>query len=252
MLAITEVLIRRIMGHEMRPAIMFLNVAVMHKVYPQGWIACVYTLFSLHNECVLGGLQDGGEGLKAHCNMYGSCYMMGETRVPVLSRYGVPMVSQKTALWQNFSCPPPKPVWPCVKSCRYSATSDSGGSACTLSSPLTSLSRPLRAQQPPRLAGPRGTGQDPRRLLVRRIRRALSLHAHPPTGPRCCCRRRRRFAGGHFHQRDPPGAVSGVAVGRFGYQHVPRAHAVHQRTGAPKGAAIRTARTIHPLTTDAL
>jgi hypothetical protein len=32
MLAITEVLIRRIMGHEMRPAIMFLNVAVMHKV----------------------------------------------------------------------------------------------------------------------------------------------------------------------------------------------------------------------------
>ena len=38
MLAITEVLVRRIMGHETRPAVMFFNIATMHKVRARlGW-----------------------------------------------------------------------------------------------------------------------------------------------------------------------------------------------------------------------
>ena len=92
-LAITEVFVRRLLGHATRPAVLFLNIAIMHK-------------------------DGGGDGIKAHCSQYGTCYTMGEARWPVLSRYGVPLVSQKTALWSNFSCPPPKPVWPCIKFCR--------------------------------------------------------------------------------------------------------------------------------------
>ena len=65
------------------------------------------------------GQDGGGEGMKAHCSQYGSCYTTGETRLPVLSRYGIPLVSQKTALWYNFSCPPTKQVWPCHKFCRW-------------------------------------------------------------------------------------------------------------------------------------
>lgn len=64
--------------------------------------------------------KDGGRnGIKALCEQYGTCYTIGEARVPVLSQYGVPVVSQKTALWYNFTCPPPKPVWPCTGYCRY-------------------------------------------------------------------------------------------------------------------------------------
>ena len=43
---------------------------------------------------------------------------MGEIRLPVLNAYGCPMISQKMAIWENFSCPLTD-LWPCTAFCSH-------------------------------------------------------------------------------------------------------------------------------------
>ena len=89
----TEVMLRRVLEHKTQPAVIYLNVATTN--------------------------MDKDNGMQPHCDVYSTCYTIGETRLPVLRHYGVPLVSQKTALWYNFSCPPPTTLWPCATTCRH-------------------------------------------------------------------------------------------------------------------------------------
>ena len=76
-MATTELLVRRILQHQKQPAILFTNVAVTHS----------------------------GSQLEPQCKIYNTCYSMGEIRQPILRAYNVPIVSQKYAIWENFTCP---------------------------------------------------------------------------------------------------------------------------------------------------
>jgi hypothetical protein len=91
---VTELLIRSIMNHEKHSAdtaVVFMNVAVNHRKRP----------------------------LRGECYMYNTCYSMDNIRQPVLSAYSVPLVSSKSAVWANFSCPPPPDIWPCSTFCSH-------------------------------------------------------------------------------------------------------------------------------------
>lgn len=90
--AITEQLVRRLLSHPAKPAVMFMNIAINHAHY---------------------------RPMKGDCSMYHSCYVMGEVRKPVLDAYSVPILSQKLALWHHFSCPPPAHMWPCNRFCAH-------------------------------------------------------------------------------------------------------------------------------------
>ena len=90
--SVTEVFIRRVLGHATAPAVMYLNIATSHA---------------------------DGAAMRARCSLYDACYLIGEKRLPVLRQYGVPIVSQQTALWFNFSCPPPMQIWTCKWSCQH-------------------------------------------------------------------------------------------------------------------------------------
>ena len=86
-MSVTEMLVRGILSHHTQPAVMFLNIAA------------------------------SGEGslLKPRCNLYNTCYTFNRIRLPILRAYAVPMLSQRDALWSNFSCPPPWKQWMCSK-----------------------------------------------------------------------------------------------------------------------------------------
>ena len=82
----TEALVRRSLLHKSNPAVLFLNVASSHY---------------------------RGSLMGYRCDTYHTCFMIGEVRLPILKAYGVPMVSQKPALWPNFSCSVPSYIWRC-------------------------------------------------------------------------------------------------------------------------------------------
>jgi len=90
-LTTTELIIRRISElypNSPPPAIMFLNIAVH---------------------------MSSRSSIQKDCKTFHSCYSISEMRLPVLNAYYIPMVSQKLALWDNFSCPPPgKPYTACI------------------------------------------------------------------------------------------------------------------------------------------
>ena len=88
-MAATELLARRILAHPKKPAVMFTNVAVTHS-----------------------------REIKGECGIHNTCYSIGDIRERVLSMYGVPLISQKHAIWQNFSCPLRK-HWPCFRFCSH-------------------------------------------------------------------------------------------------------------------------------------
>ena len=88
-MAVTELLVRRILAHPKKPAVMFTNVAV-----------------------------SSSKEMKGDCGIHNTCYSIGEIRERVLSIYGVPLISQKYAIWSNFSCPLGK-HWPCKLFCSH-------------------------------------------------------------------------------------------------------------------------------------
>ena len=91
MQGITELMVRRILSYTPGGALLFLNVAVNHRKRP----------------------------LRGECYMLQTCYAMDTIRLPVLQAYQVPLISEKAAVWSNFSCPPPPTVWPCSTFCSH-------------------------------------------------------------------------------------------------------------------------------------
>jgi len=96
-LTTTELIIRRI--SELRPnypppAIMFLNIAIQYI---------------------------SKSSIQKDCKTFHSCYSISEVRLPILNAYYIPMVSQKLALWDNFSCLPPG-TRPCTANNIYFST----------------------------------------------------------------------------------------------------------------------------------
>ena len=89
-MASTELLIRRLLQHNKTPAVIFTNVAVTH----------------------------AGSRLQEECKIHNTCYSMGELRLPVLKAYSCPIVSQKLAIWEHFSCPLAD-HWPCSRFCSH-------------------------------------------------------------------------------------------------------------------------------------
>ena len=89
-MASTELLIRRLLKKNKKTAIIFMNVAVSHT----------------------------GSRLQEECKIHNTCYSMGEIRLPVLRAYGCPIVSQKLAIWEHFSCPLAN-HWPCSRFCSH-------------------------------------------------------------------------------------------------------------------------------------
>ena len=81
-MAVTEMMVRGILSHHTQPALLFFNIAAA----------------------------DEGYLLKAHCSLYNTCYTFNRLRLPILQAYAVPMISQRDAVWSNFSCPPPGKV----------------------------------------------------------------------------------------------------------------------------------------------
>jgi hypothetical protein len=89
---VTEILVRKTLAHlQPTAAMVFLNVPVNHK---------------------------RDSPLKGDCSIYETCYAFDHIRRPVLTAYGVPIVSSK-ALWSHFNCAPPQHLWPCNKFCSH-------------------------------------------------------------------------------------------------------------------------------------
>lgn len=56
------------------------------------------------------------------CNFYHTCYAIGEIKRPIFDAYSIPIISQKLALWYNFSCAPKLEIWPCSRFCFHPTT----------------------------------------------------------------------------------------------------------------------------------
>lgn len=84
-----ESLVRQVLEKSVNSAIVYLNIAV------------------------------AGGAMLPDCNYYHTCYAMGELKRPVFDAYSVPIISQKLALWYNFSCPPTEHMWPCTRFCSH-------------------------------------------------------------------------------------------------------------------------------------
>jgi hypothetical protein len=91
LMASTELIVRRLLSHEVEPAVLFVNVAINHK----------------------------GSHVEPQCHMHNTCYSIRDIRLPILNTYGIPLISQKTAIWSNFSCPPSANLWRCSKFCSH-------------------------------------------------------------------------------------------------------------------------------------
>lgn len=91
LMSVTELLVRLLLNHKSAPAVVFLNVAVNHHEVP----------------------------LTPTCDILHTCYAIGHIRRGILDSYGVPQISQKEAIWSNFTCPPPQHVWPCSRVCSH-------------------------------------------------------------------------------------------------------------------------------------
>lgn len=88
----TEYLLREVLEHETLPAVLFVNNAITHS----------------HSPRIIGD-----------CNLYHTCYALGELRRPILDAYQIPLISQKKAIWHNFTCPPPEWRWSCHGFCSH-------------------------------------------------------------------------------------------------------------------------------------
>jgi len=88
----TEYLLREVLEHETLPAVLFVNNAITHS----------------HSSHIIGS-----------CGLYHTCYALGELRRPILDAYQIPIISQKEAIWHNFSCPPPEWRWSCHGFCSH-------------------------------------------------------------------------------------------------------------------------------------
>jgi len=60
-----------------------------------------------------------GDQLSPNCIEDLACYTMDYSRYNILKAYSIPFISQKFALWSNFSCPAPKKYWDCSRSCAH-------------------------------------------------------------------------------------------------------------------------------------
>ena len=89
LIAQTESLLRQVIEKNVNTAVLYLNIAV------------------------------AGTSMLPDCNYYHTCYAMGELKRPVFDAYSVPIISQKLALWYNFSCPPTPTYWPCGGYCSH-------------------------------------------------------------------------------------------------------------------------------------
>jgi len=87
-----ELLVRQLMLLSSEPALLYFNVAISRSV----------------------GV---GGSLSPLCLDYKTCYQMDEMKKPIMDRYGVPILSQKLAIWGNFSCPGDSRLWDCSRSC---------------------------------------------------------------------------------------------------------------------------------------
>lgn len=76
-----ELLLRRLLLLKNQPAILYYNVAISTDVA-------------------------ANHGLKYDCNDYKKCYQIGEVKKPLMDYYNISILSQKHAIWSNFSCPP--------------------------------------------------------------------------------------------------------------------------------------------------
>ena len=87
-----EILARRLLLQPAGPAVIYLNVATSHR----------------GNKEVLG--------IQPWCSEYRTAYQVGAVKAPVFSHplYAVPIVSQKTAIWRNWVCPPTTKYMDCV------------------------------------------------------------------------------------------------------------------------------------------
>lgn len=92
LLGIMEALVRRLLVYT-NAAIVLYDVAITH-----------LSPFKMEPRC-----QDE----------YKTCYAMYEIFEPLVSRYGIPVISQKEALWQHYALPPPPEYWDCTRSCAH-------------------------------------------------------------------------------------------------------------------------------------
>lgn len=89
---VTELMVRRTLGHlQPSAAIVFFNVVVNHK---------------------------RNVPLRGECSIFETCYSFDHIRRPVLSAYGIPIISTK-AFWTHFTCAPPSHLWPCIGFCSH-------------------------------------------------------------------------------------------------------------------------------------
>ena len=89
--AVTELLVRRLLVHShFQPAVLFMHVAVTNS---GSWNALDRT--------------------RQRCY-----HLMDTVRVDTLRAYGVPIVSQRMAMWEDFSCPL-STHWPCSSGCNH-------------------------------------------------------------------------------------------------------------------------------------
>jgi len=85
-----EVLIRKILTFHPHTAIVSLNIATTHS-----------------------------GSMTSNCHIFSNCYSMKEVSASLLEAYGIPVVSQRDAIWSRFECPPPRGLWPCSRTCAH-------------------------------------------------------------------------------------------------------------------------------------
>lgn len=90
-LSTIEVLIKRLLAYKSKPGVIFLNVAINHH----------------------------GHFLRGTCDMFPTCYSLNEIRFQLLDLYGIPVISQRQAIWEFFDCQPYEHLWPCTKFCSH-------------------------------------------------------------------------------------------------------------------------------------
>ena len=81
-----ELLLRRLLLLPNNVAVLYFNAAVSHST---------------------------GDELLARCFEYKQCYQLDALKRPLTEAYGIPMISQRDAIWVDFSCPPSARDWDC-------------------------------------------------------------------------------------------------------------------------------------------
>ena len=88
-----ELLLRRLLLLPNNVAVLYFNAAISHS---------------------------SGKELQAHCWEYRQAYQMDALKKPLTEAYGIPMISQRDAIWGDFACPPTGKDWDCQKhSCAH-------------------------------------------------------------------------------------------------------------------------------------